>query len=307
MVRCNFLLGRAMLCPPLDRSHAHRKLLELMPHSLPPPPDLRVDEIALFLDVDGTLVEIEREPGAVHVPERLSRVLADLFEAGGGALALVSGRSLEQLDRLFSPLRLSAAGLHGLERRNLATGVVRREPDRAVFEPARARLDRFRQGPRGRAARGQGPDARAALSQGARARGGSQGAGAGGGGGERGRSGAARGQEGPGAEAARLRQGRGDRRLHGGAAVSRPASGVRRRRRHRRGGLRDDQPPRRHLDPDRGRMRGRPRPSTGIATSAACKTGCRACSARSPPSIPRGISAWHPWSSVSSAIARSAR
>jgi trehalose 6-phosphate phosphatase len=132
-----------MLWPPLDRSHAHRKSLELMPHSLPPPPDLRVDEIALFLDVDGTLVEIEREPGAVHVPERLSRVLADLFEVGGGALALVSGRSLEQLDRLFSPLRLSAAGLHGLERRNLATGVVRSEPDRAAFEPARARLDRF--------------------------------------------------------------------------------------------------------------------------------------------------------------------
>jgi trehalose 6-phosphate phosphatase len=77
------------------------------------------------------------------VPERLRRVLADLHEAGGGALALVSGRSLEQLDRLFSPLRLSAAGLHGLERRNLAVGVFRREPDRAIFAPARASLDRF--------------------------------------------------------------------------------------------------------------------------------------------------------------------
>jgi trehalose 6-phosphate phosphatase len=114
-----------------------------MPAPLPDPPDLRIDEIALFLDVDGTLVEIEREPGAVHVPEQLCRVLAELTEAGDGALALVSGRSLEQLDQLFSPLRLSAAGLHGLERRNLATGVVRSEPDQAVFAPARARLDRF--------------------------------------------------------------------------------------------------------------------------------------------------------------------
>jgi trehalose 6-phosphate phosphatase len=132
-----------MLCRLFDRGHAHRELLELMPAPLPAPPDLRVDEIALFLDVDGTLVEIEREPGAVHVPERLCHVLADLQGVGGGALALVSGRSLEQLDRLFSPLRLNAAGLHGLERRNLATGVVRSEPDPVVFAPARAKLDRF--------------------------------------------------------------------------------------------------------------------------------------------------------------------
>jgi len=132
-----------MLCRLLGRGHVDLELLELMPDPLPAPPYLRVDEIALFLDVDGTLVEIEREPGAVHVPERLCRILADLQEAGDGALALVSGRSLEQLDRLFSPLRLSAAGLHGLERRNLRTGVVRREPEPAVFEPARARLERF--------------------------------------------------------------------------------------------------------------------------------------------------------------------
>lgn len=119
------------------------ELLQPMPDPLPAPPDLRIGEIALFLDVDGTLVEIEREPGAVHVPERLCQILADLHEAGQGALALVSGRSLEQIDRLFSPLCLNAAGLHGLERRNLATGVVRSEPDPAVFAPARARLERF--------------------------------------------------------------------------------------------------------------------------------------------------------------------
>jgi trehalose 6-phosphate phosphatase len=110
---------------------------------LPAPPTLRVGEIALFLDVDGTLVEIEREPGAVHVPERLCRILGRLNGVTDGALALVSGRSLEQLDHLFSPLCLSAAGLHGLERRNLRTGVVRIEPDPLVFAPARAKLDRF--------------------------------------------------------------------------------------------------------------------------------------------------------------------
>ncbi len=109
----------------------------------PPPPGLQAAAIALFLDVDGTLVEIEREPGAVHVPERLCQILGDLQRATGGALALVSGRSLAQLDRLFAPLRLSAAGLHGLERRNLRTGVVRAKPDPSVLEAARARLAAF--------------------------------------------------------------------------------------------------------------------------------------------------------------------
>jgi trehalose 6-phosphate phosphatase len=114
-----------------------------MSSPLPAPPALCVAEIALFLDVDGTLVEIEREPGAVHVPERLCAILAELNQATDGALALVSGRSLTQLDRLFSPLQLSAAGLHGLERRNLQSGTVRNEPDPAIFEPLRAKLSVF--------------------------------------------------------------------------------------------------------------------------------------------------------------------
>jgi trehalose 6-phosphate phosphatase len=111
---------------------------------LPAPPRLQAGAIALFLDVDGTLLEIEREPGAVHVPERLCRTLEELQLASDGALALVSGRTLEQLDRLFAPLRLSAAGLHGLERRNvLRHSVERRMPDPAVLRRARARLAAF--------------------------------------------------------------------------------------------------------------------------------------------------------------------
>jgi trehalose 6-phosphate phosphatase len=111
--------------------------------NLPSPPRLRAADIALFLDADGTLLEIEREPGAVHVPKPLCHVLEGLQSATGGALALVSGRSLEQLDRLFAPLRLSAAGLHGLERRNLEVGVARASPDPAVLERARRRLAAF--------------------------------------------------------------------------------------------------------------------------------------------------------------------
>jgi trehalose 6-phosphate phosphatase len=111
--------------------------------ALPPPPHLRPAEIAVFLDVDGTLLEIEHEPDAVVVPKGLLSVLRALHEATGGALALVSGRPLEQLDHLFAPLRLNAAGLHGLERRNLIAGTTRAERKPALFDEARDELARF--------------------------------------------------------------------------------------------------------------------------------------------------------------------
>lgn len=114
-----------------------------MTEPLPTPPPVALTGTALFLDVDGTLLEIEREPGAVHVPEALCRVLADLQVAIGGALALVSGRSIAQLDHLFSPLRLHAAGLHGLERRHLDAGLTRAAPDPHIFADARHHLAAF--------------------------------------------------------------------------------------------------------------------------------------------------------------------
>jgi len=113
---------------------------------LPAPPRLGIADVALFLDVDGTLVEIEREPGAVHVPEQLCRVLAQLQLASDGALALVSGRPIAQLDRLFSPLRLAAAGLHGLERRRLPATMVRAEVASSLLDRARHELATFAAG-----------------------------------------------------------------------------------------------------------------------------------------------------------------
>ena len=72
---------------------------------------------ALFLDVDGTLLEIESHPDDVRAGPRLQALLARIAGALDGALALVSGRSIASLDRIFAPLVLPAAGLHGLERR----------------------------------------------------------------------------------------------------------------------------------------------------------------------------------------------
>jgi trehalose 6-phosphate phosphatase len=78
---------------------------------------------ALFLDVDGTLLEIAATPQAVHTGRADTKLVAALYEKTGGALALVSGRSLAKLDELFSPLKLPAAGQHGVERRDARSKV----------------------------------------------------------------------------------------------------------------------------------------------------------------------------------------
>lgn len=82
--------------------------------SLPPAPSL---DWCLFLDVDGTLIELAETPFDTIASEELKALLKDVSERLGGALALVSGRSIEYLDALFAPLRLPSAGLHGVERR----------------------------------------------------------------------------------------------------------------------------------------------------------------------------------------------
>ncbi len=74
----------------------------------------------LFLDVDGTLLDLAATPGAVVVEPSLLALLERLRRAAGGALALVSGRTIVDLDRLFTPLKLPAAGIHGCERRDAA-------------------------------------------------------------------------------------------------------------------------------------------------------------------------------------------
>jgi trehalose 6-phosphate phosphatase len=92
---------------------------EKMPSSAAdgPTDEIDAERTALFLDVDGTLLDLAPRPGAVSVPSSLIDSLAGIEMALGGALALVSGRSIDELDRLFAPLSLRASGVHGAQMR----------------------------------------------------------------------------------------------------------------------------------------------------------------------------------------------
>ncbi|MFR0692924.1 trehalose-phosphatase [Enterobacterales bacterium AE_CKDN230030158-1A_HGKHYDSX7] len=86
----------------------------------------RPQQTALFLDVDGTLLDIAESPGAVVVPPGLLDALTHLQRRFEGALALISGRPVEELDRLFHPLRLAASGGHGAHWRESGDRPLRR-------------------------------------------------------------------------------------------------------------------------------------------------------------------------------------
>jgi trehalose 6-phosphate phosphatase len=83
---------------------------------------------ALFLDIDGTLLDLARTPDRVKVPHELLRTLEKLSHQLSGALAFVSGRSLDSIDRLFAPFRPAAIGAHGGEIRGLDGSIARSQP-----------------------------------------------------------------------------------------------------------------------------------------------------------------------------------
>jgi trehalose 6-phosphate phosphatase len=84
-----------------------------VPHLLAP----RLSEIAILLDIDGTLLDLMPTPREVWVPSELSRTLNGLLEKTSGALALVSGRSLNDIDLIFAPDQFPSVGGHGAEMR----------------------------------------------------------------------------------------------------------------------------------------------------------------------------------------------
>jgi trehalose 6-phosphate phosphatase len=82
---------------------------------------------AWFLDIDGTLLDIAAIPSAVKTGPSDTRLVTGLYSATGGAVALISGRAIHGIDKLFYPLRLPAAGQHGIERRD-AKGRIHHHP-----------------------------------------------------------------------------------------------------------------------------------------------------------------------------------
>jgi trehalose 6-phosphate phosphatase len=105
-----------MLVPPLDRT------------------------TALFLDFDGTLVEIAPRPEAVRVAASLPDRLAAARDRLDGALAVVSGRPIADIDRMLAPLRLVAAGVHGLEVRDDPAGAIGASTSATALVDVRAAL-----------------------------------------------------------------------------------------------------------------------------------------------------------------------
>jgi trehalose 6-phosphate phosphatase len=97
---------------------------------------------ALFLDVDGTLLEIAPSPDRVRVPEALGTRLDELRALLADALALVSGRAIRDLDGLFAPHRFSAAGVHGAEWR-IGERIRTVDADPARLDPARRAFQDF--------------------------------------------------------------------------------------------------------------------------------------------------------------------
>ncbi len=102
------------------------------------PPPLSASA-ALFLDFDGTLAPIAPRPQDVRVPPWVRRALQGLSKRLDGALAIVSGRPLAQLDEFLAPLRLPSAGAHGAEWRGASGRVTRQldEPPPTVVHAAR--------------------------------------------------------------------------------------------------------------------------------------------------------------------------
>lgn len=107
--------------------------------SAPPAPDPAA--LSLFLDFDGTLVELAERPDAVAVDARLRALLGRLDMALAGRLAVVSGRSIAQLDDFLGP-GLAVAGGHGIERRH-ADGRLDAPARPAALDLVEARLRDF--------------------------------------------------------------------------------------------------------------------------------------------------------------------
>lgn len=95
---------------------------------------------AYFLDIDGTLLDIAERPEAIRVDGELRALVERAFVACGGALALISGRSLADVERRLAGVLIPAAGQHGIERRDAAGDLHSGSAAPPAMQELRARL-----------------------------------------------------------------------------------------------------------------------------------------------------------------------
>jgi trehalose 6-phosphate phosphatase len=123
--------------PPADRApDPARKGAVPVPGAL----GARIDACALLLDIDGTLVDLAPTPDSVTIEEGLIATLQGLSARLDGALALVSGRSLIDIDRILAPLRVAAIGGHGAEMRLSASDPPRPNEGASMPESLKRRF-----------------------------------------------------------------------------------------------------------------------------------------------------------------------
>jgi trehalose 6-phosphate phosphatase len=101
---------------------------------------------AFFLDVDGTLIDIAPTPARAKATPETIGLLERLNLRFDGAVALVSGRSIAAIDQIFEPLKLAAAGLHGIERRDSRGKFIRAPVRHQAIDEARAALSGIEHG-----------------------------------------------------------------------------------------------------------------------------------------------------------------
>ncbi len=106
---------------------------------LPPIDDL--GQYCIFLDFDGTLVEIQDHPDDVRVDASTLRFVERLRGKMGGALALITGRDIDVVDRLLHPLVLPVAGVHGLQRRDAAGRLYTPVIDQRIVEAIASNIE----------------------------------------------------------------------------------------------------------------------------------------------------------------------
>lgn len=106
---------------------------------IPCPPE----RLAVFLDFDGTLADIVDHPDDVRLPPKTAEALAKLETRTSGAVAIVTGRPIAQIDALVAPLILPVAGVHGMSRRSFDGTLHNTKHDATLFAEAQARLTRL--------------------------------------------------------------------------------------------------------------------------------------------------------------------